>query len=74
MFNGSEIVEEITTGRLGMIVLSGIAGQPLNRWTVQFWDGRSPIMKDFTDPSALRNLDGPGSPKTPRLVPIDSFI
>jgi hypothetical protein len=69
MFNGQETVEEVATGRIGVIVASGIVGQPLEKWTVQFRDGRPPIMKDFMDASKLRLIEPANDAEMPRLIP-----
>ena len=74
MFNSGETVEEIGTGRTGVAAGSGIVGQPLNKWTVQFRDGRSPLIRDFTDPAELRSLDSAGISELPRLIPRDPFV
>jgi hypothetical protein len=69
MFNSGDTVEELSTGRRGLVALSGVVGARPNRWTVQFSDGRQPLIKDFTDPSELRLVKAVAEAGAPALVP-----
>jgi hypothetical protein len=69
MFNSGDTVEELSTGRRGLVALSGVVGIPPNRWTVQFSDGRQPLLKNFTDPSELRLVKAVAEAGAPGLVP-----
>lgn len=74
MFFGGETVEEIAAGRIGVIVGNGVVGRPLEKWTVQFRDGETPLIKDFTDPNELRLIERPGDGEPPRLIPKDPVV
>ena len=69
MFNSGDTVEEKATGRRGTILLHGRVGQRPTRWTVQFSDGRQPLIQDFTDPNDLRVVGRHTEEGSPRLVP-----
>ena len=69
MFNSGDTVEELATGRRGLVALSGVVGAPPNRWTVHFSDGTQPLIKDFTDPSELRLVKAVAEAGAPGLVP-----
>jgi hypothetical protein len=74
MFNSGNIVEEISTKRRGTVEASGILGQPPNRWTVKFHDGKQPWIKDFTDSNELLLIERPGEGGPPRLIPRDLVV
>ena len=69
MFNSGDTVEELATGRKGLVALSGRVGAPPDRWTVQFSDGKQPLIKDFTDTSELRLVKSVVKSGPPGLVP-----
>ena len=61
MFNSGDVVEEVATGRQGVLQLTGMAGAIL--LTVYFGDALAPFHKRFSDPRDLRlvhpgELDG----------------
>jgi hypothetical protein len=74
MFSSGDIVEEISTNRRGILEESGIFGQPPNKWTVKFHDGKHPWIKDFKDANELRLVERPGEGGPPRLIPRDPVV
>jgi hypothetical protein len=73
MISGGETVEEIATGRIGVVSAFGIVGQFPSRLTVQFRDGKMPMVKDSTA-DELRVVGRPGEQGSPRLIPRDPVI
>jgi hypothetical protein len=69
MFNSGDAVQEIATSRVGKISLSGRVGAPPERFTVQFIDGKQPIIKDFVDPNELKLVHPIVESGAPRLIP-----
>lgn len=69
MFNSGDKVEEIATGRQGVVAASGRVGEPPYRWTVQFNDGKAPLIMDFSIAAELRLIPASTEPGPPALVP-----
>jgi hypothetical protein len=65
MFESADIVEEIETGRLGVLGLSSIGP----KFEVRFSDGIKPLVKGFEDPNKLRLVERPSQTGSPRLIP-----
>jgi hypothetical protein len=74
MFNSGDRVEEIATGRRGTIALSGRVGQPAATYSVQFIDGKQPLMQDFVNADELRGIESEPNRASPRLVPKTTVV
>ncbi len=74
MFNSGDMVEEIATGRRGTIVLCGRVAQLAATYSVQFIDGKQPLMKDFVNVDELRMIESEMNSASPRLVPRTTVV
>jgi hypothetical protein len=70
MFDSGDVVEEIATGRKGVMGLSTVGP----KFEVRFFDGKQPLVKGYDDSGKLHLIQRPGETGTPRLIPKNSVV
>jgi hypothetical protein len=73
MFRSGDMVEEVATNRRGRVAAFGTVGMPESRWTVNFIDGKLPLVKEVTNINEWGVVEC-DQKEVPRLIPKNPVV
>jgi hypothetical protein len=73
MFRSGDMVEEVATNRRGRVAAFGTVGMPVSRWTVDFIDGKIPLVKEVTNINEWCVVES-NQKEAPRLIPRNPVV